>query len=51
LPANNDNGYVDRFININPGIDGQEVLTISWDGTAGNECKGKCGSAVMLQAT
>ena len=49
LPADNDNGYVARFAGINPGSDGEIVLTISWDGTAGSAYKGKYGSAVMLR--
>ena len=49
LPADNDQGYVARFGNIDPGDDGVVVLTISWDGTAGSEFKGKYGSAVRLQ--
>ena len=48
LPADNDKGYVARFTNINPGSDGTVVLTISFDGTAGNEYTGKYGSAVRL---
>jgi hypothetical protein len=49
LPADNDNGYVARFSNIDPGSDGAVVLTISFDGTAGSEFRGKYGSAVRLQ--
>jgi hypothetical protein len=49
LPADNDKEYVARFVDINPGNDGQIVLTISFDGTPGNEFKGKYGNAVMLQ--
>ncbi len=49
LPADNDNGYVGRFSNIDPGSDGAVVLTISFDGTAGSAFKGKYGSAVRLQ--
>jgi hypothetical protein len=32
LPADNDNGYVARFSQVNPGSDGIVVLTISFDG-------------------
>ncbi len=48
LPADNDNGYVARWNKVNPGGDGIVVLTISWDGTTGNEFLGKYGSAVRL---
>jgi hypothetical protein len=51
LPADNDNGYVARFSNIDPGSDGEVVLSIQWDGTAGNEFLGKYGSAVRLIET
>jgi hypothetical protein len=47
LPADNDNGYVARFSNIDPGSDGRVVLTISFDGTT--PFTGKYGSAVRLQ--
>ena len=47
LPADNDNGYVARFSQVDPGSDGVVVLTISFDGTA--PYKGKYGSAVRLQ--
>ena len=47
LPADNDNGYVARFSNIDPGSDGVVVLTISYDGSS--PFKGKYGSAVRLQ--
>jgi hypothetical protein len=48
LPADNDNGYVARWSAVNSGSDGIVVLTISWDGTPGNEFRGKYGSAVRL---
>jgi hypothetical protein len=48
LPADNANGYVARWIDVNPGSDGIVVLTISFDGTVGNEYLGKYGSAVRL---
>ena len=48
LPADNDNGYVARFAEIDPGSDGEVVLTISYDGNVGNQFKGKYGSAVRL---
>ena len=47
LPADNDNGYVARFTNIDPGSSGEIVLTLSPDGTDGN--RGKYANAVMLQ--
>lgn len=49
LPADNDNGYTARFVGVDPGSDGEIVLTISFDGTAGSEYKAKYGSAVRLQ--
>ena len=48
LPADNDNGYVARWSEVSSGGDGIVVLTISWDGTTGNEFLGKYGSAVRL---
>jgi hypothetical protein len=51
LPSDNDNGYVARFSNINPGSDGMVALTIEYDGTTGNEFTGKYGSAVRLIET
>jgi hypothetical protein len=48
LPSDNDNGYVARFTNINPGSDGQVVLTISFDGT-GTTYQGKYASALMVE--
>ncbi|HNP28806.1 MAG TPA: VCBS repeat-containing protein [Nitrospirales bacterium] len=48
LPADNDNGYVARFSNIDPGSDGTVVLTISFDGNVPNQYTGKYGSAVRL---
>jgi hypothetical protein len=50
-PADNDNGYVVRYSNINPGSDGEVVLQIEYDGTVGNEFTGKYGSAVRLMET
>ena len=49
LPADNDNGYVARFEEIDPGSDGEVVLTISFDGNVTSQFKGKYGSAVRLQ--
>jgi hypothetical protein len=49
LPADNDEGYVARFVDINPDSDGQIVLTISFDGNAASQFAGKYGSAVRLQ--
>ncbi len=46
LPADNDNGYVARFSNINPGENGVVKLTIKYDGSI--PYKGKYGSAVRL---
>ncbi|MDT3778785.1 VCBS repeat-containing protein [Nitrospira sp. MA-1] len=48
LPADNDNGYVAQFSGIDPGSDGTVVLTISFDGSVGEQYKGKYGSAVRL---
>ncbi|MCD4696638.1 MAG: hypothetical protein K8S16_10410, partial [Bacteroidales bacterium] len=48
LPADNTaTGYVARFTGIDPGSDGEVVLTISFDGTAPN--KGKYASALMIE--
>jgi hypothetical protein len=49
LPADNDRGYVARFTNIDPGTDGGVVLTISWDGTPGNEYQGKYANALLIK--
>ena len=49
LPSDNNNGYVARFNAIDPGPDGDVVLTISFNGAAGEEFRGKYGSAVRLQ--
>jgi hypothetical protein len=49
LPADNDNGYVARFVNIASGSDGQVALSVSWDGVAGAEFRGKYGNALMLR--
>jgi len=51
LPSDNDNGYVARFSNVNPGSDGEVVLQIEWNGTTGNEYAGKYGSAIRLIET
>ena len=48
LPADNDNGYVARWGEVNSGSDGIVVLTISFAGTSGNEGLGKYASAVRL---
>jgi len=48
LPSDNDNGYVARFSNIKSGSDGQVVLTISFDGSVGEQFKGKYASALRL---
>ena len=48
LPADNDTGYVARYKGIDPGDDGEVVLTISWDGTPGSEDQGKYANAVLL---
>ena len=48
LPADNDAGYVARFTNIDPGSDGQVVLTITYDGNTASRYRGKYGSALML---
>ena len=48
LPADNDNGYVARWGEVRSGSDGIVVLTISFDGSVGEQDKGKYGSAVRL---
>ncbi|WNM58152.1 PKD domain-containing protein [Candidatus Nitrospira allomarina] len=48
LPADNDKGYVARFSNIEPGSDGEVVLTISFDGNSASQYTGKYGSAIRL---
>ena len=48
LPADNPNGYVARWSDVNPGSDGEVVLTISFDGSELEQFKGKYGSAVRL---
>ena len=48
LLADNDNGYVARFSNINPDPDGTILLTISFDGNGPSQYAGKYGSAVRL---
>jgi hypothetical protein len=48
MPSDNNNGYVARFSNIKSGSDGTVVLTISFDGTVGEQYKGKYGSAIRL---
>ena len=47
VPANNPNGYVARFTDVEPGADGEVVLVIEADGNSG--ARGKYGSAVMIQ--
>ena len=49
LPANNPDGFVARFNRITPGVDGEVVLTISFDGVATSQYQGKYASALMLQ--
>ncbi|MBN1464309.1 T9SS type A sorting domain-containing protein, partial [candidate division KSB1 bacterium] len=50
LPADNTyTGYIARFTNIIPGLDGAITLNIQFSGIEGHEFKGKYGSAVMLQ--
>ena len=48
LPADNDNGYVARWNQVLSGSDGQVTLTISFDGSVGEQFKGKYASAVRL---
>ena len=48
LPSANPNGYVARFSNVKSGSDGTVVLTISFDGSVGEQFKGKYGSALRL---
>ena len=47
LPADNRAGYVARFVDIEPGDDGEIALVISADGNSGY--RGKYASAVLLQ--
>ncbi|RPH99398.1 MAG: T9SS C-terminal target domain-containing protein, partial [Calditrichaeota bacterium] len=50
LPSDNTApGYVAKFANIIAGGDGEVMLSVRFGGKAGNEYKGKYGSAVMLQ--
>ncbi|MBN2456795.1 MAG: metallophosphoesterase, partial [Sedimentisphaerales bacterium] len=50
LPADNSTrGYIAYFTDVDPGSDGQLILTISFDGTGGNEYLGKYASALMVQ--
>ena len=44
-------GWVVRFDEIAPGVDGDFTLTMSWDGEAGSEYKGKYSNALMLEET
>ena len=48
LPADNANGYVARFDQIEAGDDGEILLVVSADGNRG--WRGKYGSAVLLEA-
>ena len=48
LPSGNPNGYVARFSEIDPGADGEIMLTIEADGNSGY--RGKYASAVMIEA-
>jgi hypothetical protein len=48
LPSDNDNGYVAQFSTVDPGSDGEVVLTVSFEGTVGSEFKGKYANAVRL---
>ena len=47
LPADNPNGYVAGFEAIDPGDDGEIVLTVAADGSSG--FRGRYASALMLQ--
>ena len=47
LPSDNDNGYVVRYTDIQPGSDGDMVLTLTQGGTDQN--KGKYANALMLE--
>lgn len=51
LPADNVNGYVARYNNVNVGSDSIVVLTISFDGnkTSNYNYKGKYASALMVE--
>lgn len=49
LPADNANGYVARFTNINAGSDGEVLLTVSFDGITSAQYRGKYASALMVE--
>jgi uncharacterized repeat protein (TIGR02543 family) len=49
LPSDNDNGYVARFTDVLSGNDGEVLLTVSFDGTTGNEYKGKYANVLMIE--
>ena len=51
VPSDNDNGYVARYSNVNPGIDGTVVLQIEFDGILAEQYKGKYASAIRLIET
>ncbi len=48
LPAENSNGYVARFTQIDPGSDGSILLRISFDGDASVQWSGKYANALCL---
>ncbi len=50
LPADNDDGWVARFSDIDAGEDGEVVLTIAWNGASeASRYRGKYANAVMLR--
>ncbi|MEM6994876.1 MAG: hypothetical protein AAF721_30460 [Myxococcota bacterium] len=51
LPADNDEGYVARFVDVMAGDDGQVTLTITFDGAMGSAYLGKYASALMVRET
>ena len=40
-----------RFDDIDPGADGAITLTMTWNGTAGNEGKGTYSNAITITET
>jgi hypothetical protein len=48
LPADNDNGYVARFVDVDAGEDGALRLQIVWDGASTEQYNGKYANALML---
>ncbi len=52
LPADNDNGWIAHFSDIDAGEDGEVGLTIAWDGASDTDrhrYRGKYANAIMLR--